>query len=80
MKTPKETVEKKQPEVPPVGINVETAAKLLGLSAPTLYNHLCSRPDFPAIQVGIKWVVDLELLKEWLHQQCKNKAKEAQII
>lgn len=57
----------------PVALNVEEAAKLLGVSRPTLY-QIIRRSDFPAYKIAGRVLIDYESLKEWSRKQAKNNA------
>ena len=52
----------------PVTVTVQDAAKLLGVSRPTVY-QLMKTKGFPAFRVGNRTLIDYELLKEWSKKQ-----------
>ncbi len=59
----------------PLALSVTEAAKLLGISRPTLYN-LLHREDFPAFKLGGRTLISTEGLREWVRAQAAA-AKEA---
>ena len=59
----------------PLALSVTEAAKLLGISRPTLYN-LLHRADFPAFKLGGRTLISAEGLKEWVRVQA---AKEGAV-
>ena len=60
-----------------IAINVTEAARLLGLSRPTVY-ALMRREDFPAFQVGTRRLISREGLARWVEAQATAKGKERQ--
>lgn len=56
----------------PVTVNVQEAAKLLGVSVPKLYQMMQQR-DFPSFKNGGRVLIDYELLKEWSRKQVEAK-------
>lgn len=56
----------------PVTLNVTDAAKLLGVSRPTLY-QMMQRKDFPSFKIGGRVLIDYDSLKEWSRKQVENK-------
>ncbi len=61
---PPELVEK--PGIPgKLAVNVKEAAQLLGLAEKTIYT-LTHRADFPAIRVGVRVIIPVDGLREWL--------------
>ena len=49
----------------PLFLNVETLAKLLGISVSSSY-ELMHEKDFPAIRIGSRLVVPKEKLQRWI--------------
>ena len=49
----------------PIGISVEEAAKLLGVSKPKLY-QLMKRDDFPVYKSGGRVIISYEGLRIWM--------------
>jgi excisionase family DNA binding protein len=56
----------------PIAISVTEAARLLGLSRPTVY-ALMRREDFPAFQVGTRRLISREGLERWVEAQIGGK-------
>ena len=52
----------------PIFISVTEAARLLGLSKPTLYKYV-NREDFPSFKLGGRMLVSTEGLKKWIRKQ-----------
>lgn len=52
----------------PLTYSVNEAAKVLGVSKPTLYKYV-NREDFPSFKLGGRTLVSAEGLKEWIRQQ-----------
>lgn len=52
-------------------LSLTEAAKLIGVSYPTMLD-LANRKDFPAFQVGKKWIVPRDKLNEWLREQTRG--------
>ena len=59
----------------PLALSVTEAAKLLGISRPTLYT-LIHREDFPAFKLGGRTLISAEGLREWVRVQA---AKEVAV-
>lgn len=57
----------------PLAVGTSEAARLLGISRPTLY-QLLNRSDFPSFHVGNRVLVSVAGLQEWIDRQ----AREAQ--
>ena len=55
----------------PIAVNVADAAKLLGVSIPTMYN-IVRRRDFPAFKIDGRTFISVEGLKEWTKTQAEN--------
>ena len=53
-------------------LSVREAAALLGVSHTHIRNHLLHRQDFPAFQIGNRWVISRVMLEEWVKNQCKE--------
>jgi excisionase family DNA binding protein len=49
-------------------LNVDEAAKLLGLNWVTVYK-LAKRDDFPAVQVGRRVLIPKKGLEQWLEKE-----------
>lgn len=52
----------------PLAVGTTEAARLMGISRPTLY-QLLSRADFPSFRVGGRVLVSVAGLQEWISQQ-----------
>ena len=58
----------------PLAVSAAEAARLLGVSRPTLYT-LLNREDFPSFHVGNRVLVSVEGLREWIDRQTKAVAQ-----
>lgn len=54
----------------PLAVSAAEAARLLGISRPTLY-QLLNREDFPSFRVGNRVLVSVAGLQEWIDRQTK---------
>lgn len=52
----------------PLAISAPEAARLLGVSKPTIYQYI-KREDFPSFKLGSRTLVSLEGLREWVKRQ-----------
>ena len=59
--------------VEPLAVGTDDAARLLGVSRPTLYT-LLNQSDFPSFRVGGRVLISVEGLREWIAQQTQTKA------
>ena len=59
----------------PLAVGAEDAARLLGISRPTLYT-LLNREDFPSFRVGNRVLISVAGLREWINQQTKAVAAQ----
>lgn len=59
--------------VEPLAVGTDAAAKLLGVSRPTLYT-LLNRSDFPSFRVGNRVLISVAGLREWIAMQTQTKA------
>lgn len=55
------------------GLTLENAAKLAGVSVPTMQGWV-NRKDFPAFRSGRRWVIPRESLLEWMKAQAAERA------
>ena len=55
----------------PLAVGTTEAARLLGISRPTLY-QLLNRADFPAFRVGSRILISVGGLKEWIDRQTRE--------
>lgn len=54
----------------PLAVSTAEAARLLGVSRPTIYT-LLNREDFPSFHVGNRVLVSVAGLQEWIDRQAK---------
>ena len=52
----------------PLAVSAPEAARLLGVSKPTLY-QLMNNSGFPAFKVGKRTLISVEGLREWINKQ-----------
>lgn len=52
----------------PLAVSALEAARLLGVSKPTVY-QMMNREDFPAFKVGTRTLISVEGLREWIRKQ-----------
>lgn len=64
-----------QDKLSPLAVSAAEAARLLGVSRPTLYT-LLNREDFPSFHVGNRVLVSVAGLQEWVRQQCATGGAE----
>ena len=55
----------------PLAVNMADAARLLGVSRPTIY-RLAKLPGFPAVRLGGSTRVLVDDLREWVRQQAQE--------
>lgn len=55
----------------PLAVGTAEAARLLGVSRPTLY-QLLNRADFPSFRVGSRVLISVAGLQEWIARQTKE--------
>lgn len=55
----------------PLAVGATQAAKLLGISRPTLY-QLLNRQDFPSFRIGSRVLISVAGLQEWIDRQTKE--------
>lgn len=58
-----------------LNLSVRQAAALLGISHNHLYTYLLHRPDFPAYQIGNRWVIPRSALEAWNRAQVQTKSE-----
>lgn len=56
----------------PLAVSTAEAARLMGVSRPTLYT-LLNRDDFPSFRVGNRILVSVSGLKDWIDKQTTAK-------
>lgn len=59
--------------VEPIAVSATEAARLLGVSRPTLY-ELMGREDFPSFKLGNRRLVSVAGLRAWVERQATNEA------
>ncbi len=59
----------------PLAVSAAEAARLLGVSRPTIYT-LIHRGDFPSFKVGSRTLVSAEGLRAWVQAQADKEAVE----
>ena len=52
----------------PLAVSAPEAARLLGVSKPTVY-QMMNREDFPGFKVGARTLISVEGLREWIRKQ-----------
>lgn len=57
--------------IEPLSVSTVDAARLLGVSRPTLYT-LLNRSDFPSFRVGGRILISVDGLRDWIRQQIKG--------
>lgn len=55
----------------PLAVSVKQAARMLGVSPPTLYTWI-HQEGFPAFKLGGRTLVSTEGLREWVRQQTQS--------
>ena len=60
--------EKQQGQLEPLAISTEEAARVLGVSRPTVY-QLMGRADFPSFKIGSRSLISVEGLRQWITKQ-----------
>ena len=55
----------------PLAVGTTEAARLLGVSRPTLY-QLLNRADFPSFRVGSRVLISVAGLLDWIDRQTKE--------
>ena len=58
----------------PLAVSAAEAARLLGVSRPTLYQYI-GRDDFPSFRLGKRVLVSVAGLQAWIEQQTKAVAE-----
>lgn len=52
----------------PLAYSTDEAAKVLGISKPTLYKYV-NREDFPSFKLGSRTLISADGLREWVRRQ-----------
>lgn len=58
--------------IEPLAVSAAEAARLLGISRPTLYNSLLNREDFPSFRIGSRILVSVSGLQDWIDRQTNS--------
>lgn len=56
-------------------INAHEGAKMLGIGKNQFY-ALCHTQGFPAVKIGKRFVISVEMLHEWMREQAKGQDAE----
>lgn len=59
----------------PLAVSTAEAARLLGVSRPTVYQYI-RRQDFPAFKLGSRTLVSVDGLRTWVANQAAKEAIE----
>lgn len=57
----------------PLAVSAAEAAKLLGVSKPTVYQYI-GRADFPSFKLGNRTLISVDGLREWVKRQTEVSA------
>lgn len=63
------------PRLEPLAVSAAEAARLLGVSRPTVY-QLMAREDFPVFRAGKRTLISVEGLREWIAAQAGKGASD----
>lgn len=55
----------------PLAVSAAEAARLLGVSRPTIYQYI-GREDFPSFKLGTRTLVSVEGLRLWVEAQSRK--------
>lgn len=58
----------------PLAVGTTEAARLLGVSRPTIYQYI-HQNDFPAFKLGARTLVSVEGLREWVAAQTRKEGR-----
>ncbi len=58
----------------PLAVSVPQAAKLLGVTPPTIYANLIHRAGFPVFSIGKRKLVSVEGLRRWVAERAGGAA------
>lgn len=64
----------KERQLQPLAVSVSEAARLLGVSRPTIYRYL-QRTGFPSFKLGGRTLVSVEGLREWIREMSTEEGK-----
>jgi excisionase family DNA binding protein len=54
------------------GLGMNEARKIIGVSYPKML-ELVHSAGFPAFRVGVKWIIPVEQLSEWMKKQAESR-------
>lgn len=54
--------------IEPLAVSAPEAARLLGVSKPTIYKYM-NREDFPSFKLGGRTLISVEGLRAWVQKQ-----------
>lgn len=57
----------------PLAVSAPEAARLLGVSKPTIYKYM-NREDFPAFKLGGRTLISVDGLRAWVKKQAEVSA------
>lgn len=57
----------------PMAVSAAEAARLLGVSKPTIYQYV-GREDFPSFKIGGRILISVDGLREWVKKQTEMSA------
>lgn len=57
----------------PLAYSVNEAAKVLGISKPTLYKYV-NREDFPSFKLGGRTLISVDGLRDWVRRQLNEQS------
>lgn len=60
-------------KIEPLAVSMAEAARLLGVSRPTVYQY-ANRADFPAFKIGGRTLVSVDGLRSWVARQAEKGA------
>ncbi len=55
----------------PLAVSAAEAARLLGVSRPTLYQYI-GRDDFPSFKLGGRTLISVDGLRAWIEKQSRG--------
>lgn len=56
----------------PMAVSAAEAARLLGVSKPTIYQYI-NQEDFPSFRLGGRVLISVEGLRKWVEAQVDNR-------
>ena len=58
-------------QLEPLAVSAAEAARLLGVSKPTVYKYI-HQDDFPAFRLGGRTLISVDGLKDWIRRQASQ--------